>query len=173
VLRSFIFGLGVLFGFVAPQAAPDLAARVYRDGGEVYLNAELAGAFPDAAVELAEAGTIVAFEIDIIINGSASPVEARRSLRYDLGARVWVVGTGSGGDEKTVADRSTALLLAGRVWGLDLGPLSAFDRGGSVSIRARPGIIDETGGWHEAGILWGYGEPSRAFSFASGVEIPR
>jgi len=173
LLRSLFFGLGVLFGFVAPMAAPELAARVYRSGTELFLNAELSGAFPDSAIELAEAGTVVAFELEVRVKGSSSSVVARRSLSYDLGRREWIVGLGSDKGAKPVPDRFAALLLASSVWALGLGSVSTFDSGGTISIKARPGIIDEAGSWHDAGILWGYVEPGRSFSFASAEEIPR
>ena len=155
------------------MVAPELAARVFRSGTELFLNAELSGAFPSSAIELAEEGTKIAFELEIRIKGSPKPVVARRSLSYDLGRREWLVGLGDDRKAKPVPDRYAALLLASSVWNLHLGSLSFFDAGTTISIKARPGIIDETGGWHDAGILWGYAEPGRSFTFASVQEIPR
>lgn len=173
MIRSFFFGLGVLLGLVTPQTAPELAARVYRVGNEVFLNAELVGAFPEGALELAASGTLVAFELEARIEGSDRIALARRSLSFELGRGEWVVGFGEGGDMKRMVNREAALALAGRVWGLRLGPLPGSNSGARVIVRARSGIMDEAGAWHDAGILWGYAEPLRRFSFASAVEIPR
>ncbi len=173
MIRSFFFGLGVLLGFVTPQTAPELAARVYRVGNEVFLNAELEGAFPDGALELAASGTVVAFELEARIEGGDRTALARRSLSYELGRGEWVVGFGEGGDMKRMVNREAALALAGRVWSLRLGAFPGGGSSASVVVRARSGIVDETGAWHDAGILWGYAEPLRRFRFESAVEIPR
>lgn len=173
MLRRLFFSLGVLLGIVAPQEAPDLAARVFRSNQDVYLNAELDGAFPAGSLELAAAGSEVAFELTALVEGKNRSSRALRSLRFDRGEGMWLVGFGGDGEAKRVAGREAALLLASRVWALRIGELADFESGGTVLVQARSGIVDRDGGWHDAGILWGYSEPSRRFAFASPVEIPR
>ncbi len=171
MIRRLLFGLGILLGIVAPQASPDLAARVYRLGEDVYVNAEIEGAFSAAALELAAAGSEVAFEVEARIEGRDAVAVARRSLRYAPASGEWLVGQDDG--VKRIVGREAALVLAGRVWALRVGELSAFEGGGAILVKARPGILDEKGGWHSAGILWAYTEPSRRFPFSGPVEIPR
>jgi len=173
VIRSFFFGLGVFLGFVAPQVAPELAVRIYRVGNEVFLNAEVFGAFPAGSLELAEEGTTVAFEIEARVQGSDATAVAERSLRFDLASGTWIVGFDGSSAPKSVPDREAALELSDKVWGLRIGSLTAFSGGGSILVHAKSGIVDESGKWHDAGILWGYAEPQRRFSFESSVEIPR
>jgi hypothetical protein len=157
-------------GIVTPQAAPDVAARVYRVGENVYVNAELEGAFPEGALELAAAGSEVAFELEVRLEGREAITVARRSLRYAAARGEWLVA--QDGLVKRVADRGAAVVLACGVWALPLGTLDAFTGATVVSLTARSGILDEKGGWHSAGILWGYAEPSRRFSFTGREDIP-
>jgi hypothetical protein len=168
-MRRLLFGLGVLLGLVTPQASPEITARVYRVGEEVYVNAELEPAFPEAALELAAAGSEVAFEVDAWLEGGEAIASARRSLRYAASTGDWLVA--QDGQVKRVADRGAALVLASRVWALPLGKLEGFDGGSTLVLRARSGIVDDRGGWHPAGILWGYVEPSCRFSFSGPEEL--
>lgn len=170
MIRRLLFGLGILLGVVTPQVAPDLAARVYRVGEDVYVNAELEGAFPEGALELAAAGSEVAFVLEARIEGKDGFAAARRSLRYVAATGEWLVA--QDGLVKPMADRGAALVLACRVWALPIGRLGDFESGAAVLVTARSGILDERGGWHSAGILWGYAEPSRRFSFPGQAEIP-
>ncbi|MEI6386986.1 MAG: hypothetical protein WCQ50_10135 [Spirochaetota bacterium] len=172
MLRQLFFGIGVLLGLVPAQEMPDLSVRIYRGDDAIYLNAELLGAFPEGSLELAADGTEVAFRLEARAEG-ANPVVALRSLRFDAGTARWIVGYGSGDGRRSLADREAARLLASRLWALRLGGLSGFPKGVVITITAKSGIIDGSGSWHDAGILWGYAEPGRRFAFADTVEIPR
>jgi hypothetical protein len=173
-LRRLFFGLGVILGVVAPEVAPFLTARVFREGQEILANVEVEGAFGASAMELAEAGNRVAFELLVAVEGRGghSEVRALRSIRFDALAGQWVLRLEPEGEEKRLVDEGAAVLLASRVWRLRLGPLARLEGGGSVAVSARPGIVDEAGAWHGAAILWGYTEPYRRVSYASPWELP-
>jgi hypothetical protein len=170
-MRRLLFGLGILLGIVAPQASPGMTAKVYRVGEDVYVNAELEAAFPAAALELAAAGSEVAFEVEARLEGREAGAVARRSLRYVAATGEWLVA--QDGAVKRVGDRGTAIVLACRVWALPIGKLADFCGASAVLLTARSGIVDEKGGWHQAGILWGYVEPYCRFSFPGQEGIPQ
>jgi hypothetical protein len=172
VLRQLFFGIGVLLGLVPAQDGPELSVRIYRNEAAVYLNAELLGAFPEGSLELAAAGTELAFRLTAQAEGTV-PVVALRSLRFDAGTARWIVGYGSADGRRSLADREAASLLASRVWALRLGELDRLPGGVTITITAESGIIDGSGLWHDAGILWGYARPGRRFAFADTVAIPR
>ncbi len=171
-LRRLFFGLGVMLGVVAPQLAPELAARAYRSGGEVLVNVEVEGAFGETALELAAAGSRVGLRVSARV-GAAPETVAEGWLRRDAGSGEWAVAApGEGGAERRAPGAEAAAILASRAWGLRAGPLAALEGGGSVRIRAEVGIIDEAGAWHPASILWGYAEPERRLDFADALEVP-
>lgn len=172
MLQRLFFGLGVLLGLVHPQAAPELLSRIYRTDSAVYLNAELQGAFPEVARELAAEGTEVAVSVRARVDGTDTLVESLRSLRYDAPRGQWVVRAFPNGIWRLPSVEAAAI-LASRVEGLALGTFDDAVAPFSIEVEARPGILDEAGNWHPAGLLWGYVEPSRRFTFASVVEIPR
>lgn len=171
MLERLFYGLGVLLGLAQPLAQPELHARIYRDAGGIYLNAEVGGAFPEVAQELAAEGSEVALSLRAGVEGGEE-VEALRSLRYDAASGEWLV--------RALPDRvwrlpsrEAALVLASRIEGLRLVGPTRPDGPLVVRVSARPGLLDAAGAWHPAGILWGYAEPSRRFTFDTMVEIPR
>jgi len=171
-LRRLFFGLGVFLGVVAPQVAPELTARPYREAAEVFVNAEVAGAFGETALELAQAGNRVALRVEARAGSSPGTV-AMGYLRRDAASGAWaVLAPGGDGAERRLQSREAALVLATRVWGLRAGPLSALGGGGSVRVRASVGILDESGAWHDAAILWGYAAPELRFDYADAEEVP-
>jgi len=172
MIRRLVFGLGVLLGVVAPQVAPELAARPYRSGAEVLVNVDVAGAFGETALELAAAGSKVALRLEARA-GLEPAASALGWLRFDAASGSWAVAApGGDGAEKRVPSREAAAILASRAWALRAGPLSALEGGGTVGVRAFIGILDEAGAWHPAGILWGYAEPQLRFEFAGMAEVP-
>jgi hypothetical protein len=171
-LGRLFFGLGVLLGVVAPQTAPELAARAWRSGAEVLVSAEVEGAFGETAIELARAGSRVALRVEARA-GNSPWTAAVGHLRFDSSAGDWAVAIpGGDGSEKRVASLDAALTLATQAWALHAGPLAALERGGTVAVRASIGILDETDAWHDARILWGYAEPELRFAFSNPEEVP-
>ena len=130
MFRKLFFGLGVLLGVVSPQTAPDLSARVYRIGDQLYVNIELVGAYAGTALDLVSSGTRVAIGLEAAVEGSSwPPVRVTRSIRRDGAVDAWIVETETKGEEKILRDRDAALILASRAWGIHLGPADGSRRG--------------------------------------------
>ena len=72
----------------------------------------------------------------------------------------------------TDAELEAALALASRFHGLQLCPAANLAEGGRVTIAASVGLIDASGAWHDAPVLWNYVRPERSFTFASPTEVP-
>ncbi|OHE71641.1 MAG: hypothetical protein A2413_01990 [Treponema sp. RIFOXYC1_FULL_61_9] len=173
MFRKLFFGLGVLLGVVSPQTAPDLSARVYRIGDQLYVNIELVGAYAGTALDLVSSGTRVAIGLEAAVEGSSwPPVRVTRSIRRDGAVDAWIVETETKGEEKILRDRDAALILASRAWGIHLGPADGSRRAFAVTVRAGAGLIDAEGLWHRADILWGYAEPELRFAFSGPEEVP-
>jgi len=177
VLRRLFFGLGVLLGVVSPQLAPELTARPYRAGSEILVNAEVVGAYGETALELARAGNRVAVRVEARAGEAAGEV-AVGYLRFDAAAATWAVAPLGGaaragaGQEKRVPGLEAAILLASRAWALRAGPASALEGGGELRVRARVGLIDASGAWHDAALLWGYAEPEFRIGYSGPAEVP-
>lgn len=175
MLKRLFFGLGVLLGVLSPEISPVLAARLYRSADAVYLNAEVEEAFAGTALELAEGGTRVAFRLEATIAAGGrefSPPVVTRSLHFDRARGLWIVDLLPEGGRRGIKDREAACIFASRIWSLRLAGLNELEGTASVRLRLSPGILDESGGWHAADILWGYAAPARSFTIVNPRELP-
>ncbi len=175
-LHRVFLGLGVLLGIANPAEGPVIAALAYRDATYLYVNVAIDNAYPPASLELAENGTRVAYRLDATFQSQEGVTRmdtiALRSLRYDTMNSTWSVMVEGEQDERNLKEREAAVSLASGIWRCRVCPVSTIQGGGVLYLTLHSGILDTLGAWHDAGLLWGYQEPSFSVRFLSLQEVP-
>jgi hypothetical protein len=175
-LRRVFLSIGIALGLAEGRPDPVLYARVAQDQGYVVVNALVEGAFVPEALELVQTGSSVALrfaaELSSRSGGSAAALSTR-SVRYDMRASRYSVDILEEGKSSEVIDPVTATGLVASVQGLRLCPVGELGAGGRVAVSVSVGIIDSSGSWREAPVLWNYSTLKADFSFSSQDEVPR
>jgi hypothetical protein len=179
-LRRVFLTIGIALGLAEGRPDPALYARIVQDQeGYVALNARVEGAFVPEALELVQTGSSVALRFEAALAGKAgrsgggAATASTRSVRYDLRSSRYVVDFLEEGRTSSVIDPSTATGLVSAVQGLRVCPLGALGEGGRVAVSVSVGIVDSSGSWRAAPVLWNYTALKAEFSFGSPAEVPR
>jgi len=174
-LRRVFLSIGIALGLAEGRPDPVLYALVFQDQGYVLINARVEGAFVPEALELVQTGSRVALRFSAEMAskaGGGSSAASTRSVLYDMRASRYSVEIAEEGKSSSVIDPVTATGLVSAVQGLRLCPVADLGSGGRVSVSASVGIIDSSGSWREAPVLWNYTALKADFPFASPEEVP-
>jgi hypothetical protein len=174
-LRRVFLSIGIALGLAEGRPDPVLYARVAQDQGYVVVNARVEGAFVPEALELVQTGSRVALRFGAELAAKPGPLASAASTRsvcYDMRASSYRVEIAEEGKSSSVIDPVTATGLVSAVQGLRLCPIGDLGAGGRVSVSAAVGIIDSSGAWRDAPVLWNYAALKSDFSFASPYEVP-
>jgi len=166
-LRRLFLSIGIALGLASGQPDPALVAQVGVVDGALAVSARVEEAFAPGARELIETGTRVAIRFTADIEVAAGPTgaaEETRSLRYDLRSGRYDVSYG-GGKEAQLVDPQAARTLTAELSSLPLCRASLAPPAARVVVRARIGIIDSRGEWHDAPVLWNYREPRAVVAY--------
>jgi hypothetical protein len=175
-LRRVFLSVGIALGLAEGRPDPVLYARVLQDQGYVVVNARMEGAFVPEALELIETGSLVALRFEAELagrSGGGASAVATRSVRYDMRSSRYEVELVEEGKASSVIDLVAATALVSSVQGMRLCPIGELASGGRVAVRASVGVVDSSGTWREAPVLWNYSTPKADFSFESPTEVPR
>jgi hypothetical protein len=176
-LRRVFLSIGIALGLAQGRPDPELYARVVRDEeGYVALNARVEGAFVPEALELVQTGSSVALRFEAAFSGrsgGAAAAASTRSVRYDLRSSRYVVSFLEEDRTSSFIEPASATGLVSAVQGLRLCPAGELEGGGRVAVAVSVGIVDSSGAWHAAPVLWNYSALKADFSFASPAEVPR
>jgi hypothetical protein len=169
-LRRLFLSIGIALGLASPQPDPAIAARLGLDSGLLVASARIENAFAPGARELIAAGTKVALRFSASVELPSRPLasEETRALWYDLRSGFFDVSYDEG---KTAAlvDPSAAMTLASELSGLALCEAREAPLGTRIVIRAQIGILDSSGLWHDAPVLWNYVTPRAVLSYSEGT----
>lgn len=164
-LHRLFLSIGVALGLASSQPDPALFARIgpadaSTGGDRLVVSARVENAFAPGALELVETGTTVALRFSALV---ATPTgeqtfDETRSLRYDLRSGLYDVSF-DGGKKAALVDPEAARTLASELGSLELCPRAQAPDGTRVIVRAEIGIIDSSGAWHDAPVLWNYYGP--------------
>ncbi len=173
-LRRMFLSIGIALGLAEGRPDPALYARVFQDQGVVFVNARVEGAFVPEALELVQTGSRVAirFSAELTTISGGSSATSTRSVRYDMRASRYSVDIVEEGKSSSVIDLVAATSLVSAVQGLRLCPIGDLGQGGRVSVSASVGIIDSSGSWRAAPVLWNYIAPKSEFVFSSSGGVP-
>jgi hypothetical protein len=182
VLFRFFLSIGVGLGLIVGQADPVIGAKVLRQdradaglGTMLVAEVQVDEAFSPGSRELVESGSSVALKVVARLaakDGGSWETAAIRTLAWDPRSRRFKVGFVGEGREVPFADFEAAMTLASRFHGLALCPAARLASGGRVTIEAHVGLIDASGAWHDAPVLWNYVRPGWSSAFGSPTEVP-
>jgi hypothetical protein len=176
-LRRVFLSIGIALGLAEGRPDPVLYARVIRDQGYIVVNARVEGAFVPEALELVQTGSRVALRFGAELaakQGALASASSTRSVCYDLRASAYRIEIAEEGKSSSVIDPVTATGLVSTVQALRLYPTGDLAAGGriAVAVSVSVGIIDSSGSWREAPVLWNYSALRSDFSFDSPDEVP-
>jgi hypothetical protein len=160
-LRRLFLGLGVALGLASGQPDPSIVARAAPDGGFIVVDVRIENAFAPGAIELVETGTRVALRYSARLEGPGGrSIEARetRALRFDARSSRYGLDYGEGKTGE-VLDPQAARIFVSELHGLELCRSADAEAGSRVVVKAEIGIIDSSGQWHDAPVLWNYFGP--------------
>jgi hypothetical protein len=170
--RRLFLSIGVALGLATGQVDPSIVARVSPlasppaapERGALAVSARIDNAFAPSAIELVETGTRVALRYSIRLEepgGGHRAVSETRSIWYDMRSGRYRVAFGAGKEAALVAPRA-ARGLAAELSDLTLGSGTSSSQakaGSQIVVSAEIGIIDASGAWHDAPVLWNYFSP--------------
>jgi hypothetical protein len=175
-LRRLFLSVGIALGLAEGRPDPALYARVVQDQGYVWVNARVEGAFVPEALELVQTGSKVALRFDARLagrSGAGAHAASTRAVRYDMRASRYVVDFLEEGKSSSLIDPSSATGLVSEAGGLRLCTIGDLGQGGRIAVSASVGIIDSSGAWREAPVLWNYASLEADFAYGSPEEVPR
>ena len=160
-LRRLFLGLGVALGLASGQSDPSLFARAGTVGDALVVDVRIENALAPGALELVETGTRVALRYSARLEGpggrSAEAVETR-ALWYDMRSSRYGLSFGEGTTSELI-DPQAARIFVSELRGLELCRAAEAAEGARIVISAEIGIIDSSGLWHDAPVLWNYVGP--------------
>jgi hypothetical protein len=158
VFRRLFLGLGVALGLASGQPDPVIFASVSAAGDELVLYARVDKAFAPGALELIGSGTRVALRYSAQVDGAdGRTIEAEqvRALWYDMRSGYYCVSF-DGAKKGELADPQAARALVSELRGFRLCGARQAARDGHAVVRVEVGILDSSGEWHDAPVLWNY-----------------
>ena len=174
--RRLFLSIGVALGLASGQPDPALFARIGPDDGgagreNLVVSARVENAFAPGALELVETGTTVAlrFSARVATPSGELAFEETRTLRYDLRSGFYDVSF-DGGKKAALVDPQAARTLTSELGSLELCPQAQVPEGTRVLVRAEIGIIDVSGAWHDAPVLWNYFAPRAVLEVGTRAE---
>jgi len=180
-LYRFFLSIGVGLGLIAGQVDPTLSAKILRQdldnsaGTMLVAAIHVDQAFSAGSRDLVESGSIVALRVIVKLvtkDGRSFATESTRFLGWDPRARHFNVGRSEEGKPIAFTNPEAAVTFASEFPDLAICPAEKLGQGGRVSVLASVGLIDNSGAWHEAPVLWNYVRPEASFTFASATEVP-
>jgi hypothetical protein len=168
VLRDIVLGLGILLGII-PTEAPVLSARVFRDDRAIYLNLDVARAFPKEADGLLESGNELVLAFTVVPEGFGSR-SFTHGIRYDPISRRYTVRIEETGTEHLTESKAAAMDIVSRVFGFELLMIGGFDPAKGLDVLATCSL--EAPGM-DATVVWNYRTPVVRLFFSSLNGIPR
>ncbi len=174
-LRRLFLSIGIALGLAEGRPDPVLYARVFQDQGYILVNARVEGAFVPEALELVQTGSRVALRFSAELaakDGGGWSAASTRSVLYDMRASAYRVEIAEEGKSSSVIDPVAATALVSAAQGLRLCPVDEIESGARVAVSAAVGIIDSSGSWREAPVLWNYASLKSDYSFSSPREVP-
>jgi hypothetical protein len=168
VLRDIVLSLGILLGIIRTED-PVLTTRVFRDDRAIYLNLEVARAFPKDAVSLLESGNDLTLAFIVEAKGYGS-FRFSHEIRYNPISQEFTVTLEETGNKHLTKQRDAALDIASRIFGYHLLDISDFDSMRGLDVFAS--CVLEVPGM-DATIVWNYRNPEARASFKALSGIPR
>ncbi|MGO8694023.1 MAG: hypothetical protein ACLQMF_10170 [Rectinemataceae bacterium] len=169
-MRELLLSLGVLFGIVSPQPNPELSARLFQDGGSLYLNVELQKAVGSAGLAIIQAGNRMALELRIE-NAIAPRLAFVNQIAFDPVTKVFTITEALKSASHKTSDAAAALEIFSRFYALPIGSIP--DAVFPLSITVETRLILPDSPRLDAGPLWNFKNPRLVLSYAHATEIPR
>ncbi len=163
-LRRLFLGLGVALGLASGQPDPSMIAHAGSEGATVVVDARIDNAFAPGALELIETGTRVALRYSARLEGQGGrsfEASETRALWLDMRSSRYALSYGEGKTSELV-DPQAARIFVSELRGLELCSVAEAGEGARVAVKAEIGIIDASGQWHDAPVLWNYTLPRAA-----------
>lgn len=167
VLRDVVLAIGSLLGIIR-TGDPSLNVRVFRDPQAIYLNIEIAHAFPSEARRLLETGTALSLVLTVDAPGYRS-LRFSHGIAYDSISEEYTVRIEETGKEHSTLSGDVAVEIASRVYGLRLMDCGSFDqkRGLALTVSCAIEAPDI-----DASVVWNYRSPSARVSYDTLSGIP-
>jgi hypothetical protein len=164
--RRLFLSIGVALGLASGQSDPSLYSQAAFSGDRLVVSARVENAFAPGALELVEAGTKIALRFSAEIEGTTRgtlAAEETRFLWYDLRSGLYDV-VFDGGKTAALVDPQAARTLVSETPALVLCLASEARENSRIVVKAQIGIIDSSGAWHDAPVLWNYFAPKMSLT---------